>query len=267
MSLPSPFLGIVPQERGPTSSHGPVGLPGDGRVLSLTPSSQAFQGSDHSVRFWVGGNLTCLELEGVGAGPPLMRADHRAEALRGGGAPTSQGLLGKGDRSPLRLLTATNLCFAERNVYTSEVLAVVMQQLMEQSPLPMLLMRTVIQSLTMYPRLGGFVMNILSRLIMKQVTRPTTLGSQAGDCRRMRCPETWGRTPGFFSWFGPCPKGALVQRTSSTMTGRLPRQYSPLGVTASDSCRGAGWRVRLLGGGSGLREAHVPGAVAAPSQC
>lgn len=66
--------------------------------------------------------------------------------------------------------TATNLCFAERNVYTSEVLAVVMQQLMEQNPLPMLLMRTVIQSLTMYPRLGGFVMNILSRLIVKQVS-------------------------------------------------------------------------------------------------
>lgn len=66
-------------------------------------------------------------------------------------------------------IAATNLCFAEKNVYTSEVLAVVMQQLMEQSPLPMLLMRTVIQSLTMYPRLCGFVMNILSRLIVKQV--------------------------------------------------------------------------------------------------
>lgn len=65
---------------------------------------------------------------------------------------------------------ATNLCFGEKNVYTSEVLAVVMQQLMEHSPLPMLLMRTVIQSLTMYPRLGGFVMNILSRLIVKQVS-------------------------------------------------------------------------------------------------
>ncbi|XP_019327487.1 PREDICTED: LOW QUALITY PROTEIN: symplekin, partial [Aptenodytes forsteri] len=65
------------------------------------------------------------------------------------------------------IIKATNLCFAERNVYTSEVLAVVMQQLMEQSPLPMLLMRTVIQALTMYPRLGGFVMNILSRLIDK----------------------------------------------------------------------------------------------------
>uniref|UniRef100_A0A8C6MJM3 Symplekin scaffold protein n=1 Tax=Nothobranchius furzeri TaxID=105023 RepID=A0A8C6MJM3_NOTFU len=65
--------------------------------------------------------------------------------------------------------TATNLCFAEKNVYTSEVLAVVMQQLMEQNPLPILLMRTVIQSLTMYPRLILFVMNILSRLIVKQV--------------------------------------------------------------------------------------------------
>lgn len=67
-------------------------------------------------------------------------------------------------------IAATNLCFGEKNVYTSEVLAVVMQQLMEQNPLPMLLMRTVIQSLTMYPRLGGFVMNILSRLIVKQVS-------------------------------------------------------------------------------------------------
>lgn len=66
---------------------------------------------------------------------------------------------------------ATNLCFGEKNVYTSEVLAVVMQQLMEQSPLPILLMRTVIQSLSMYPRLGGFVMNILSRLIVKQVSK------------------------------------------------------------------------------------------------
>lgn len=81
----------------------------------------------------------------------------------------------------ISLSAATNLCFAEHNVYTSEVLAVVMQQLMEQNPLPMLLMRTVIQSLTMYPRLGGFVMNILSRLILKQVSwgggREESLGS------------------------------------------------------------------------------------------
>ena len=65
---------------------------------------------------------------------------------------------------------ATSMCFAEKQAYTQEVLAVVMQHLMELNPLPTLLMRTVIQSLSLYPRLIGFVMNILQRLIMKQVT-------------------------------------------------------------------------------------------------
>jgi hypothetical protein len=68
-------------------------------------------------------------------------------------------------------IAATNLCFAEKSIYTQEVLAVVMQQLMEQNPLPTLLMRTVIQSLAMYPRLVGFVMNILQRLIIKEVRK------------------------------------------------------------------------------------------------
>lgn len=67
------------------------------------------------------------------------------------------------------IIKATNLCFSEKNVYTQEVLAVVMQQLMEQNPLPTLLMRTVLQSLSMYPKLIGFVMNILQRLITNQV--------------------------------------------------------------------------------------------------
>ncbi|XP_059163192.1 symplekin-like [Physella acuta] len=66
-------------------------------------------------------------------------------------------------------IKAANLCFSERNIYTQEVLAIVMQHLMEQDPLPTLLMRTVIQSLSMYPRLIGFVLNILQRLIVKKV--------------------------------------------------------------------------------------------------
>lgn len=41
---------------------------------------------------------------------------------------------------------------------------------MEIHPLPVLLMRTVIQSLALYPGLIGFVMNILQRLIIKQVS-------------------------------------------------------------------------------------------------
>lgn len=89
------------------------------------------------------------------------------------------------------IIKATNLCFGEKNVYTSEVLAVVMQQLMEQSPLPMLLMRTVIQSLTMYPRLGGFVMNILSRLIIKQVWKYPKVWEGFVKCCQRTKPQSY----------------------------------------------------------------------------
>ena len=61
------------------------------------------------------------------------------------------------------------MCFQERSLFTQEVLAVVMQQLIEVVPLPTLFMRTVIQSLSMYPKLLGFILNILQRLITKQV--------------------------------------------------------------------------------------------------
>ncbi|KAM4608895.1 symplekin [Polymixia lowei] len=89
------------------------------------------------------------------------------------------------------IIKATNLCFGEKNVYTSEVLAVVMQQLMEQSPLPILLMRTVIQSLTMYPRLGGFVMNILSRLIVKQVWKYPKVWEGFVKCCQRTKPQSY----------------------------------------------------------------------------
>ena len=40
---------------------------------------------------------------------------------------------------------ASNICFQEKSVYTQEVLAVVLQQLLEQTPIPTLFMRTVSQ--------------------------------------------------------------------------------------------------------------------------
>lgn len=89
------------------------------------------------------------------------------------------------------LPVATNLCFGEKNVYTSEVLAVVMQQLMEQTPLPILLMRTVIQSLTMYPRLAGFVMNILARLILKQVWKYPKVWEGFVKCCQRTKPQSY----------------------------------------------------------------------------
>ena len=69
----------------------------------------------------------------------------------------------------LFVVSASNMCFAEKTVYTQEVLAVVLQHLMDLQMLPTLLMRTVIQSLAMYPKLIGFIMNIMQRLIHKQV--------------------------------------------------------------------------------------------------
>jgi hypothetical protein len=66
-------------------------------------------------------------------------------------------------------IQATSLCFAEKSVYTQEVLAIVIQQLCEINPIPTLLMRSVIQTLATYSKLTGFVLNIMQRLITKQV--------------------------------------------------------------------------------------------------
>ncbi|XP_031420102.1 symplekin [Clupea harengus] len=109
------------------------------------------------------------------------------------------------------IIKATNLCFAEKNVYTSEVLAVVMQQLMDQSPLPMLLMRTVLQSLTMYPRLGGFVMNILSRLITKKVWKYPRVWEGFVRCCQRTKPQSFSvllqlPAPQLSSMFERCPE-------------------------------------------------------------
>lgn len=69
------------------------------------------------------------------------------------------------------IVKATSICLAEKEVYTSEVLIGVLQQLVEVVPIPTLLMRTIIQSLTLYPRMSNFVLNLLQRLILKQVWR------------------------------------------------------------------------------------------------
>ncbi|XP_066559838.1 symplekin isoform X1 [Amia ocellicauda] len=127
------------------------------------------------------------------------------------------------------IIKATNLCFSERNVYSSEVLAVVMQQLMEQSPLPMLLMRTVIQSLTMYPRLGGFVMNILSRLILKQVWKYPKVWEGFVKCCQRTKPQSFSvllqlPPPQLSAVFQRCPE--LQQPLLSHVHSFTPHQQA-----------------------------------------
>ena len=69
------------------------------------------------------------------------------------------------------IVKATSLCLAEKEVFTQDVLIGALQQLVEIVPIPTLLMRTIIQSLTLYPRMANFVLNLLQRLILKQVWR------------------------------------------------------------------------------------------------
>ncbi|MCO5605256.1 hypothetical protein L7F22_059436 [Adiantum nelumboides] len=74
------------------------------------------------------------------------------------------------DQIPLSLVKdACAVCFQQRTVFTQQVLAKVLNQLVEQTPLPMLFMRTVIQAVGSFRSLVSFVMEILSRLVSKQI--------------------------------------------------------------------------------------------------
>ncbi|CAF3054799.1 unnamed protein product, partial [Rotaria sp. Silwood2] len=59
------------------------------------------------------------------------------------------------------IMNATTLCLNERAIYTHDVLAVAIQQLVDINPIPVLFMRTVLQALSFVSNMIGFVMNIL----------------------------------------------------------------------------------------------------------
>lgn len=67
-----------------------------------------------------------------------------------------------------------------------------MQQLIEMNPLPTLLMRTVIQSHTLYPRLSGFITNLLQRLIVKQVWKSKLIWDGFVKCCQKLQPQSMG---------------------------------------------------------------------------
>lgn len=90
------------------------------------------------------------------------------------------------------IVKATSLCLAEKEVYTHDVLGSVLQQLVEITPLPTLLMRTVIQSLTLHPRLAGFVTNLLQRLILKQVWKQKVVWDGFIKCAQRLTPQSLG---------------------------------------------------------------------------
>lgn len=80
------------------------------------------------------------------------------------------------DHVPLPMVKdACAVCFQQRTVFTQQVLAKVLNQLVEQTPLPKLFMRTVIQAVGSFRSLVSFVMEILSRLVSKQIWKSPNL--------------------------------------------------------------------------------------------
>ncbi|XP_039023545.1 uncharacterized protein LOC120156222 isoform X2 [Hibiscus syriacus] len=73
---------------------------------------------------------------------------------------------------PLKKITdACSACFEQRTVFTQQILVKALNQLVDQVPLPLLFMRTVIQAIDAFPTLVDFVMEILSKLVSKQIWR------------------------------------------------------------------------------------------------
>ncbi|GAB2293695.1 hypothetical protein Dimus_027908 [Dionaea muscipula] len=68
-----------------------------------------------------------------------------------------------------KVMDACSACFEQRMVFTEQVLAKALSEMVEKNPLPLLFMRTVIQAIDAYPTLVDFVMEILSKLVFKQI--------------------------------------------------------------------------------------------------
>ncbi|CAH8269709.1 unnamed protein product [Arabidopsis lyrata] len=96
------------------------------------------------------------------------------------------------DGIPLKQVTdACNTCFAQRQTFTQQVLAGVLNQLVQQIPLPMLFMRTVLQAIGAFPALSDFILKILSRLVSKQIWKNPKLWVGFLKCTQTTQPQSY----------------------------------------------------------------------------
>ncbi|KAJ7281804.1 Symplekin tight junction protein C terminal-domain-containing protein [Mycena rebaudengoi] len=87
---------------------------------------------------------------------------------------------------------AISVCFSMTDVFRSEILAVVMQQIMDEPVLPVLFLRTVIQAVTTYKSLVGFVSTtLLSRLITKKIWTNPRLWEGFIWCAKVTAPASF----------------------------------------------------------------------------
>ncbi|PKA62685.1 hypothetical protein AXF42_Ash012272 [Apostasia shenzhenica] len=90
-----------------------------------------------------------------------------------------------------KIMDACSACFELRQIFTQQVLAKVLNQLVQQIPLPLLFMRTVIQAVGTFPGLVDFVMEILSRLVSKQIWKNPKLWVGFLKCAIQTMPQSF----------------------------------------------------------------------------
>ncbi|XP_058214534.1 uncharacterized protein LOC131326009 [Rhododendron vialii] len=90
-----------------------------------------------------------------------------------------------------KVTDACNACFEQRQIFTQQVLAKVLNQLVEQIPLPLLFMRTVLQAIGAFPALVEFIMEILSRLVSKQIWKYPKLWVGFLKCAHLTKPQSF----------------------------------------------------------------------------
>ncbi|VAH25874.1 unnamed protein product [Triticum turgidum subsp. durum] len=91
-----------------------------------------------------------------------------------------------------KVMDACAACFEQRTTFTQQVLAKALNQLVEQIPLPLLFMRTVMQAISAFPALVDFVMEIMSRLVNKQIWKYPKLWVGFLKCAILIKPQSYG---------------------------------------------------------------------------
>lgn len=91
-----------------------------------------------------------------------------------------------------KVVEACNYCFALKGIFQPELLAIATQRLSDERTLPLLLMRTVIQTLSVAPTLKRFIVNdILPKLVNKQVWKVPQLWQGFVRCCQQTAPDSY----------------------------------------------------------------------------
>ncbi|EGC31283.1 hypothetical protein DICPUDRAFT_89712 [Dictyostelium purpureum] len=88
------------------------------------------------------------------------------------------------------VIDSIDYCLSITDTFKQEIVAASINQLMAQSQLPKFFMRTILKTLQIHPRLKTFVVEILSRLVAKQVWNDKTLWDGFIYCAKLAKPES-----------------------------------------------------------------------------